>query len=188
MYNKTDFENIIQDILIGNPVILPTETVYGIAVRYDNQESIDKLFQLKNRNKDKPISLHIPKEMLPQFNIPKHLNILSSRLFPGPFTLLINSKKKYGFHSQSIFTNKIGLRVPENEIFQQIMQRVNLPLCMTSVNLSNKKSASKFIDCINDFPAIKKHNILGVEDDANVMGTESIIIDTTKSPMYTIRT
>ncbi len=178
--NKLEsIEKITKEILAGNVVILPTETVYGIAVRYDRQDSVDKLFQLKKRDIQKPISLHISKHMLHNFNIPIQLNDLCDRLFPGPFTIIINSTKKYGFHSQSTYTGKIGIRVPENVIFQTIIEKVQIPLCMTSVNFTNQKSATKFHECMISAP--------GIEDDQNVCGKESIIIDTTSNPMYASR-
>ncbi|QEK38224.1 Sua5/YciO/YrdC/YwlC family protein [Candidatus Cytomitobacter indipagum] len=170
---------IIQKILNDEIVILPTETVYGIGARYDSQTAIDKLFDIKNRNIEKPISLHITKNMLDQFNIPKNLHNLCDRLFPGPFTLIIKSDIPHGFHSRSKFTGKIGIRVPENRVFQEILNEVKMPLCMTSANISSHDNASKFSEITID--------AMGIEDDQNVTGNESLIIDTTTHHMRTIR-
>ncbi|USO00890.1 MAG: L-threonylcarbamoyladenylate synthase [Alphaproteobacteria bacterium] len=177
-HKKYSIEQIAELILAGHPVILPTETVYGIGVRFDNQNALDNLFNIKNRSIHKPISLHISYEMLQLFDIPTRLNVLCSRIFPGPFTLIIESKQRYGFHSKDNFTNKIGIRVPENKIFQQVIKLINIPICMTSANPSNHQNTLKFEQCA-------LHNIPGIEDDANVSGVESVIIDATT--MHVVR-
>lgn len=174
---------IIQEIVNGNPVILPTETVYGIGVRYDKQDSIDQVFQIKKRDLNKPISLHITKNMLDMFEIPKNLHNLCDKLFPGPFTLLIPYNERHGFHSKSKFTGKIGIRVPDNKIFQEILDITQMPLCMTSANISAFGSKAKFAEIDLSSP-----DIIGIEDDEHVFGTESIIIDATTNPMMAIRT
>ncbi|QEK38814.1 L-threonylcarbamoyladenylate synthase [Candidatus Cytomitobacter primus] len=214
-------ERIAQEIIKGNPVILPTETVYGIGVRYDSQFAVDNLFTIKNRSIHKPISLHITKNMLKQFNIANNLQILCDRLFPGPFTIIVESKEQYGFHSDDIYSGKIGIRVPENQIFQQVLEMTNIPLCMTSANLSEQSSGIEFdkIELNNNIVGMNKKycnqrevkeakikerfeiqheiniprnkafhkEIFGVENDGNVYGKESIIIDTTVNPMRGMR-
>ena len=48
-------EKIISEIKKGNLVILPTDTVYGLLCRYDKEDSIEKIYELKKRDKKKPL-------------------------------------------------------------------------------------------------------------------------------------
>ncbi|QEK38841.1 L-threonylcarbamoyladenylate synthase [Candidatus Nesciobacter abundans] len=153
----------------GEAVILPTETVYGIGCRYDCQDSIDRIFYLKERNINKPITLHITKAMLSIFDIDKKILELAYRIFPGPFTLIVKSNKKAGFHSKSEYTGKIGIRIPENKIFQNVIEKVGVPFCMSSANISNQETPILFENIPFD--------IEGINDDRNIRGSSSLIID-----------
>ena len=51
--------SIVDYLLKGNLVAIPTETVYGLAANASDDKAIDKIFQLKNRPKNHPLIVHI---------------------------------------------------------------------------------------------------------------------------------
>ena len=49
-YSVTEYEKIVEDLLKGNVVGFPTDTVYGLAIVYDDVKAFNKLYQIKNRS------------------------------------------------------------------------------------------------------------------------------------------
>ena len=54
-----DINKAIKILKQGGVIIFPTETVYGIGCAYDNQEAIDRIYEIKKRPKDKPLQVLI---------------------------------------------------------------------------------------------------------------------------------
>ena len=74
----------------GGVAILPTETVFGLAGRADQKETVDRLYTIKGRDFDKPLALCV--ENLEMANIYGHMSGLASELasafWPGPLSLV----------------------------------------------------------------------------------------------------
>jgi len=81
----------------GGLVIIPTETVYGIAANMLNQGALKRLYEIKQRPKDKPFSVHIEeKSKVENFarEIPPAAYKLMEKFWPGPLTLVLKAKEK----------------------------------------------------------------------------------------------
>ena len=59
VYNSLQYQNVVDDLLNGQVVGFPTETVYGLAIVFDSKEAFDKLYEIKNRSITKPISMMV---------------------------------------------------------------------------------------------------------------------------------
>jgi len=128
----------------GGLVIMPTETVYGIAANMLNNKALDRLYEIKERPKDKPFSLHIEKkERIEEFAsaIPVLAYKLIDKFWPGPLTLLLESKNGKG---------KVGLRMPDNEIALNLIAAAGVPIVCPSANISGKPAPVNFEEAIND--------------------------------------
>jgi L-threonylcarbamoyladenylate synthase len=80
----------------GGLVIIPTETVYGIAANMLNKRAVARLSEIKGRPKDKPFSLHLEKkEKIEVFA--KEISVAAYKLIygflPGPLTLVLKSRE-----------------------------------------------------------------------------------------------
>jgi L-threonylcarbamoyladenylate synthase len=116
-------------ILKGGLVIVPTETVYGIACDSQNKEAVEKLTKLKGNRENKPFSYNLAKlDWIDRyFSVSdESQRVLKAfkNLFPGPITIVV--KLKDG--------DKIGIRIPENEIIQKIIVKCEKPLYIPSAN------------------------------------------------------
>ena len=79
----------------GGLVIIPTETVYGIAANSSDEKAMQRLNEIKQRPRDKPFSLIIgKKEAIGKYalNIPVCAYKLIDRFWPGPLTIVLKSK------------------------------------------------------------------------------------------------
>ena len=126
----------------GGVIAYPTETFYGLGVDPFNEAAVDKLFKLKGRDPDKPISILIKdKKMLFEIveEIPSSAEILRKRFWPGPLTIIFKAKKTI----PSVITGntgKIGVRISCNLITQKLLEIIDSPITTTSANPSGKKS------------------------------------------------
>ncbi len=185
--NKNEIQIYVDALKKGEIVLLPTDTIFGMFVKSNNQQSIDNIFTLKKRNIDKPIGVYF--DSINQFceYVKPELVVtqLAHYIFPGPFTLLIKSNKNFGFHSKANFSGIIGVRVVRSTILNQIIQFVQSPLCGTSVNLSNDdpainanqaKSIFKNLLCFDHENTYEKNN---PSSNDSTLNQPSILVDAT---------
>ena len=147
-------------LLAGEVIIVPTETVYGLAVI---EKYRDKLDQVKNQPKSKPMA-RIYSSVKPILNMVEDILLkeIVSRLLPGPFTLLLNVPEKTGF------------RVPEHPIWSELLQGVEEVVLMTSANIHGEKPAVTFTEAKAIFPQLE-----GFDGGPSYYRRASTIIDLT---------
>jgi L-threonylcarbamoyladenylate synthase len=161
----------------GGLVIIPTETVYGIAANMLNEKAIERLSKIKQRPGIKPFSLHIyKKESIDEFatDIPPAAYKLMDKFWPGPLTLILKSKNQ----------NTIGVRMPDNEIAFKVISKSGVPVVCPSANISGKPAPTNFGDAIKDLFGLVDFAI----DAGNTrLGQESSVVDLTQSPLRVVR-
>ncbi len=151
----------------GGLVIMPTETVYGVGANMLNQKSLDRLYEIKKRPKDKPFSVHIADQSrVDDYAASVSLKAykLMDRFWPGPLTLILKSIKP----------GKVGLRMPDNEIALRIIKEVYDPVALPSANLSGNAPAKDFEEAIRD---LDKAVDYAIDAGETRLGLESSIVD-----------
>src|SRR3989338_11323139 len=105
--NHLDESKIINQIKKGKLFIYPTDTIYGLGCNAENKESVNKIKEIKKRDKDKPLSI-----IAPSFTwINKNLIIDTdlSKYLPGPYTIILK-KKVTEFLSHVSSKDSLGIR------------------------------------------------------------------------------
>jgi len=125
-------------------VALPTDTVYGIAVRIDTPGGIERLFHVKQRPPDRAIALLIGSaEQARQIGVmTPSAEALAGAFWPGGLTLVISRRE--GTTLPEVLTGgaaTIGLRVPDHPAPRALAAAVG-PLPTTSANRSGQPEAS----------------------------------------------
>lgn len=126
----------------GGTVIFPTETVYGLGARYDDEAALDKIFLAKGRPRDNPLILHIYKrEQLDELvkSVPPEAEKLIDKYWPGPLTLIFK-KKEYISSIVSGGLDTVAVRMPSHPIALELLEEVDLPLAAPSANISGRPS------------------------------------------------
>jgi tRNA threonylcarbamoyl adenosine modification protein (Sua5/YciO/YrdC/YwlC family) len=166
------------DILInGGLVIIPTETVYGIAANMLNKKALERLREIKKRAKDNPFSIHIDeKGKIEEFarTIPIAAYKLIDKFWPGPLTIILKSKD----------IGSVGLRMPDNEIALGVINLVKVPIVCPSANISGKPAPTNFPDAIKDLDGLAD---LAVDAGNTRLGIESSVVDLTVAPLQILR-
>ena len=142
--------NIIKD---GGIVIFPTETVYGIGVNGLNETAIKKLYEVKQRQINKPISLLVNSiEMIEKVakDITEIEYDLIKKFLPGPLTIVLKKKDIVPDIVTAGF-DTVGIRMPENEIAQKLVEYAGVPIATPSANISGKPSGTNLKEIMKDF-------------------------------------
>jgi len=137
-------------IMQGGIAVYPTETVYGIGVRYDDEQALRRLFELKGRADRKPVLLLLPRaEDLQRVSsrIPPEALLLAERFWPGPLTLVVPADPDVS----TMITGgggAVGCRVSSNIAASMFVHACGMPITSTSANLSGGPNPA----CISDIP------------------------------------
>ena len=155
LYDTYEYENIVNDLLNGEVVGFPTETVYGLAIVYDNKEAFDKLYEIKNRSINKPISMMVASvDMLSDVAyIDKRSKKVIEAFMPGAITIILKAKENLP-EFVTFKQETIGIRIPTNEVALNILKKVNKPLLVSSANISSEPSLIKANDVNNKFDGL----------------------------------
>lgn len=151
----------------GGLVIIPTETVYGIAADMHNESAVERLYEIKKRPKDKPFSIVIErKNRIEEFarNIPISAYKLIDKFWPGPLTIIL----------EGINQPSVGLRLPDNEIAQRIIAETKNPVILPSANLSGDEAP---LDCTAALKDLNGLVDLAIDAGPVRLGIESSIVD-----------
>lgn len=142
----------VQALAEGQLVALPTETVYGLAASACRADAVERLLQAKGRAPSQPFALAI-KSADEAFDYVPDMSPLARRLarrcWPGPVTLVVDNHHKDGLTNQlpkivrELISPKgtIGLRVPVNEMSQDVLRMMTGPIVLTSANRSGEPDA-----------------------------------------------
>lgn len=138
----------LPEIKKDSVIIFPTETVYGIGVFLSNKKGIDRIFEIKKREK-KPLSLHLPdcRDLMKYVEpISNYAEKAISHYSPGPLMMILNAKKDFKFPEMCVLNGKIGVRIFSNFITASIVNNHKEPIIGTSANISGGGSPKNFFD------------------------------------------
>lgn len=164
----------------GDVVALPTETVYGLAIRADKDGSIEKLSQIKGRAESKcfTIALGNSNKAVDSYfsTLPPFGYRLMERFWPGPLTIVYYSALKD--------MDKVGIRVPANLITQEILKEANIPIYLSSANISGEPE----LNSANDIAATFSEKIdLIVDSPVSSKTKPSTVVDLSFHPFEILR-
>jgi len=161
----------------GGIVAFPTETVYGLGANFFDEKAIKKLHEVKQRPQNKPFTVHIANlEDLSKFEceMPLFAKELIERFWPGPLTLIFNTKK----------SGKMGFRMPNNRIALELIRQSNTLIVAPSANISGKAPPTNAQDILSQ---LKDKIDLVLDAGETALGRESTVIDLTVFPYKIVR-
>ena len=142
-YNDDDYIEWQDVIDNGGIVAFPTETVYGLAVKYDDIDAIRRLFSLKERGEDKPLTLHVSSidKVLPYVTVTPGFEMLAQSFLPGPLTIVLPKKNCNNSFIGNV--TSVAVRMPCNDIAKAFISSCGSVVAATSANYSGS------VPCIN---------------------------------------
>jgi L-threonylcarbamoyladenylate synthase len=133
----------------GDLIIIPTDTVYGLAARLYDDEALEKIYQIKGRDKSKPIPILCSK-MSDLLTIAE-TNIVSraimKNLWPGALTIVMPTTKQF---FEMTGEKTIAARIPKNPTAIELIEKYGV-LRVTSLNKSGEAPLSDLRQIRNEF-------------------------------------
>ena len=178
---KKFVDHAISQMLDGNAIVYPTDTIYGFGADATNKEAINKINTMKQRNA--PLSIMVNSiDRIHRFGCinNEQLNILNTYL-PGPFTFLLHKKKSPLSDLISAGSEKIGIRIPNHPFCSQLTTALG-PIVTTSVNLHKENPINDPVVINNKF-----NNVFIYSDGSIERGISSTIVDISESEINILR-
>ena len=120
----------------GGIVVYPTDTYYGIGCDIMNKRAIERIYQLKQRNKSKPFSFICSdlKNISRYAKVSNYAYKTMKRLLPGPSTFILDGSKLV---PKIMLTKRktAGIRVPDNRICLNLVKELGNPVITTSATM-----------------------------------------------------
>ena len=120
----------------GGVVVYPTDTYYGIGCDIMNKKAIERIYQLKQRNKNKPFSFICSdlKNISLYAKVSNYAYKTMKRLLPGPYTFILEGSKLV---PKIMLTKRrtAGIRVPDNPICLALVKELGNPVITTSATM-----------------------------------------------------
>lgn len=174
-------------ILAGEPVAVPTETVYGLAADATNAEAVARIYEAKGRPSFNPLIVHVPDlaaaERIGEFA--SEARDLAEAHWPGPLTLVVPLRPDAGI--ASIVTAglpSIGLRVPAHPAMQALLREADRPLAAPSANASGSISPTRAEHVLR---SLGGRIPLIIDGGATERGLESTIVAAAGGPLRLLR-
>jgi L-threonylcarbamoyladenylate synthase len=185
--NKKNVDEIITALKNGAVLILPTDTVYGLVCDASNEKAVEKIFEIKKRDKQKSLPVFVKdiEQAKEQAIINSKQEEFLKEIWPGAVTAVL--KAKSGLSKLVYKQGTIALRIPNYELLSVILKEFGKPLAQTSVNISGKPSLIKPKEIIEQFQGRDNRPDLIVDAGDLSKNKSSIIIDLTKNKINILR-
>lgn len=136
----------------GGVIAFVTDTVWGIGCLPSSKKGVDRIYEIKGRDRTKPLILMSNKidNLIPYVKeIPKNAQELIQKHFPGALTLVLEKSEKTKDYITS-GKNTVGIRVPDNNLFKSLCSIIEGGvLATTSANLSEHPSSKSYEEAKN---------------------------------------
>lgn len=148
----SDKLGVISELQKGKVIVILTDTIYGLSCLASNKESIKKIYQIKNREKNKPFlvligDMKILEEYFFVDNWQK--NILNKIWFnkkERSTTFILKPKIKLINFLGNNYKDGVAVRLPKNNFLIKILKSLKEPLISTSCNISGEKNLNNISD------------------------------------------
>ena len=132
--NPNQIRRIVEVLRNGGIIIMPTDTLYAFACNIFNQQGVEAISKIKNKDLRKSNLSFICSEMsqISEFaKMDDRAFKLMKKNLPGPFTFILEGSTKL----PKLFKNKkvVGIRMPENNIVLEIVRELGNPLMTSSI-------------------------------------------------------
>ncbi len=148
--DEEGIEKTFQVIKKGGIIVFPTDTVYGIGCNPYNANAVEKIYEIKSREKIKSLpvlaySLDTVKEIA---RIDTFTEKIIKKYWPGPLTLILELTDKKLKKSLNL-DNKIAVRIPDSKCTLKLLEKCGL-LVGTSANISGSPPSTDPKECLKN--------------------------------------
>lgn len=145
-FNDDSIAEAARLILAGEPVAIPTETVYGLAADATNPEAVARIYEAKGRPSFNPLIVHVSSvddaQRIADFG--PYGQHLAKKYWPGPLTIVAPLRADSKIASlASAGLPTIAIRVPSHRAVRALLKAAGRPLAAPSANASGAISPTR---------------------------------------------
>lgn len=135
--NQRDITQIAKRMMKGEIIIFPTDSIYALGCVVGQKKAVERIIKITGK-KEKQTNLSIickDQSMVSDYTMPIDSSVFRTmkRCLPGPFTFILSGNKEV----QKYFKGnkkEIGIRIPDHEILQALLEALDQPIISTSLN------------------------------------------------------
>jgi len=168
----------------GGLIIYPTDTVYGLGCDLLNKKGLERIYQIKGKNKRKLLSFICPdlKEIARYAHVSTPAYKVMKHLLPGPYTFILEASRLV----PKLLLEKrktVGIRVPDHPVCRRLLELFSNPIISTSASLADQPYLNDPDEIMDTF-----YHLADLFLDAGAGGlTPSSIIDLSQEPFAVLR-
>lgn len=141
-----ELQNAIDHLKNGHVILYPTDTIWGLGCDPGNQDAVDRIFDIKKRDKSKPLIILVDtlerlRKMVPKIH-PRLENTLYYNI--RPLTVIFPSSSMKWAEGITAKDGSIAIRIVQNEFCRNIIKGLDRPLVSTSANISDDPFPKSF--------------------------------------------
>lgn len=186
-FDETGIARAAELILAGQPVAMPTETVYGLAADATDADAVARIYEAKGRPRFNPLIVHVADlaaaERLGLFD--HNARALAEAHWPGPLTIVVPARPGNGIASLvTAGLDTIAIRVPAHPAMQALLAAANRPIAAPSANASGRISPTRAAHVL---ASLNGRIALVIDGGPTAQGIESTIVAATGGPLRLLR-
>jgi L-threonylcarbamoyladenylate synthase len=170
---RTAVDEAAAAIAAGEAVVYPTETVYGLGADATDAAAVDRVFAIKDRPRDKPLSVAFAdRDHARQYTNPTDRELAFMKEFlPGPVTAVVDRDPTLP-DTLTDGRPRVGVRIADNEVALALCGAAG-PITATSANRSGEPS----VRLPTELSASVRDEVGTIIDTGRTLGTESTVVD-----------
>ncbi|MDO5663268.1 MAG: L-threonylcarbamoyladenylate synthase, partial [Brachybacterium sp.] len=169
----------------GGLIVLPTDTVYGIAADAFSAQAVEDLLEAKGRGRDvpPPVLVGDPAVLMAlAVDVPGYVEALTDAFWPGPLTIILSAQPSLTWDLGNT-RGTVALRMPDDEIALEVLRGTG-PLAVSSANRHGKSAALSILEAATQLgDAVEVY----LDGGPARLGTASTILDATVDPPEIVR-
>ncbi len=165
----------VENLKAGNVVAMPTETVYGLAARIDNEKAVRKIFSTKQRPFFDPLIVHVSSKQMAYpltTDWSPLADFLAEHFWPGPLTMVLPKSDQV----DPLITSgleSVALRMPKHSLALTLIERTGSPLAAPSANRFGRTSPTTADHVRSEFP---NSDLVVLDGGSCEIGLESTVL------------
>jgi L-threonylcarbamoyladenylate synthase len=181
-----DVERVIEAVKAGDPVLLPTDTVYGLVTSAHREDYSTRVYRLKGREATQPTALlaaSIEDLFVCVPELEGRSEVIVRALLPGPYTLILPNPARRFRWLTGVRTDAIGVRVPDlPEASRRVVDAAGCVMATSANDPGGPNPVS-----LDDVPQRIRDAVAAELDLGPLPGTPSTVIDFSRDEPLVIR-
>ncbi len=175
---------VVEALKAGEVIAYPTDTVYGIGCDLFNKGAIDKVYRIKGKQRNKPLSFICSdlSDISHYAYVQDYAYKIMKRLLPGPYTFVLQATKLV---PKTVMTKQktVGIRVPENRICLEIVKTLGHPIINTSIT----RDEDQLFEDADSIRETYGHQLTYIIDGGRIVAEHSTVVDLTGDAPVVLR-